>query len=108
MNRGGFVKSYLLVLSTLLLLACSQDLPAELLGSWHGETLRQDFSFSADGRVELVDHKHATYHGSYRLNGASLECRFDSFAYPVVREVKISGETLTLIDKTGRQEIYRR
>ena len=92
----------------LLLLACSQDLAPELLGSWQGESLQQNFTFYADGRVELQDLKYSTYNGTYQLTGKSLECRFDNFASPVVREVKISGDKLVLIDKNGRQEVYRR
>ncbi|WP_303721509.1 hypothetical protein [Malonomonas rubra] len=78
----------------------------ELLGFWQGE--KQDLVLYADGRVEMNDHKYSSYSGSYRLNGKTQECDFDNFAYPVAREVKLSGDKLYLIDKNGIKEVYTR
>ena len=91
---------------SLLLMACSQDLSQEILGSWQGN--KQDLVFYADGRVELDDHKYSNYSGTYLLDGKTLECNFDTFAYPVEREVKLSGDKLYLIDKNGIKEVYTR
>ena len=96
----------------LLLLSCGgADVSTnDIVGYWKGEVVPQDLRFSADGGVEIVDHKYSTYRGTYRLTeGNVLTCDIDHniFDEPLVFTVKIQGDTLTL-DDGGREETYRR
>lgn len=59
------VKNWLAFLClAFLLISCSVDIPAEIVGYWKGVVVPQDSESSADGRVEIVDHKYSTYHGT--------------------------------------------
>jgi hypothetical protein len=101
-----------LVLSclTFCLVSCGVDVSTEIVGYWKGDVVPQDLSFSSGGVVEIVDHKHSTYRGTYRITDSNvLTCDIDHsiFDEPLVFTVKIKGETLTL-DDGGREETYHR
>jgi len=101
----------LILIGALLLAitACSGDAKTEIVGQWEGISLAQDFTFHADGRVEMRDRKHGTYQGLYRISDKNvLTCEFEGFRRPVVRTVEISGDTLTLINPKSVDEEYRR
>ena len=96
-----------------LLLACcgGTDVKTGIVGEWKGETVKQDFHFFSDGRVELNDLQHSTYKGIWEISdGNVLTCRFDSpiFTEPVVMKAEISGDRLTLKADSGRKEVYVR
>jgi len=101
----------LMLIGALLLVitACSGDAKTEILGQWEGISLQQDFTFHADGRVEMRDRKHGTYQGIYRISDQDvLTCEFEGFSRPVVRTLEISGDRLTLINPKSVDEEYRR
>jgi hypothetical protein len=96
----------------LLLVSCGGggDVSTEIVGYWKGDVVPQDLRFSADGKVEIVDHKHSTYRGTYRLSeGNVLTCDIDHniFNEPLVFTAKVEGETL-ILDTGGRGETYHR
>jgi hypothetical protein len=93
-----------------LLMSCSADIPTEIVGYWKGDVVPQDLSFTADGRVEIVDHKYSTYGGTYRVtDGNVLTCDIDHniFTELLVYTVKIKGDKLILTEGK-REEVYHR
>ncbi len=106
--REGPVR--LLILSLVVMIAgCSEDPRTGIIGSWEGISLKQDFRFYADGRAELLDRKHGAYRGRCSfLESGEMSCRFERFAYPVVRSVRVRGNKLILTNSNGQDEEYRR
>ena len=101
----------LIVASFLLLVSCGTDIKTGIIGEWKGETVKQDFHFYSDGKVELNDLKYSMYTGTYTItDGNTLTCTFENpiFTEPVVMKAKIDGDKLTLTSDTGRKEIYVR
>ena len=101
----------LIVASFLLLVSCGTDIKTGIIGEWKGETVKQDFHFYSDGKVELNDLKYSMYTGTYTItDGNTLNCTFENpiFKEPVVMKAKIDGNKLTLTSDTGRKEIYVR
>jgi hypothetical protein len=100
----------LFLLAVLLVASCSADVPTEIVGYWKGEVIAQDLNFTADGRVEIVDHKFSTYRGTYRITeGNVLTCDIDHniFDEPLVYTVKLKGDTMILTEG-NREEVYHR
>ncbi|MDX1527721.1 MAG: hypothetical protein R3337_03775 [Gammaproteobacteria bacterium] len=92
-----------------LVVGCSEDPESAVIGSWEGISLKQDFRFYPDGRAELMDPKHGTYRGNCRfVDSGEMSCRFERFAYPVVRRVRVRGNKLILTNSNGQDEEYRR
>ena len=90
--------------------ACTVDIPKTIIGYWEGETVKQDLSFSSDNRIQIIDHKHSTYTGSYTISeGNLLTCNMDQMLFrgPMVRRVEIKGNKLILTEK-NRREVYHR
>lgn len=82
-----------------------------IVGEWKGDTVKQDFHFYSDGRVELNDLQHSLYSGTYKItDGSTLTCTFESpiFTEPVVMKAEIKGDKLTLTADSGRKEVYTR
>jgi hypothetical protein len=92
------------------LTACTTDVNTAIVGMWKGESLKQDIQFFQDGRIKLMDKKIGVYTGSYTItDGNNLRCEFDRlFLDPVERTVKIKGNKLVLITKSGYEEVYHR
>jgi hypothetical protein len=102
------------ILLMLVLVSCtadvSKDVSKDIVGYWKGDTLKQDIGFTAEGRVEIVDRKYSTYHGTYTITDENiLTCNIEHsiFTRPVVRTVTIKGDKLILKEK-GREEVYHR
>jgi hypothetical protein len=112
LTQGGVMRISRLLsagFAVLLLAACSEPLDTGIIGVWHGTTPPQSLEFRSSGTVMLEDRKlNRRYQGRYKLNGRRLEMQFDSFGRPVVREAKISGDTLTLYRDKGPPEILHR
>jgi hypothetical protein len=93
-----------------LLVSCSADVPTEIVGYWEGEVIAQDLKFTADGRVEIVDHKYSTYGGTYRISEDNvLTCDIDHniFDEPLVYTVRIKGDKL-ILKEGNREDVYHR
>ena len=99
-------RCFLFLYFMFIITACTQNFETAIIGSWEGVSLKQNFHFYENGNVELNDLKHGVYRGSYKITGDTLECKFERFAFPVVRTVRIKGDKLILIDKNGIEEIY--
>ena len=101
-----------IVVSSLLLASCGgTDGKTDIVGEWKGDTVKQDFHFFSDGRVELNDLQHSVYSGTWEItDGSTLTCTFESpiFTEPVVMKMEIKGEKLTLTADSGRKEVYIR
>ncbi len=101
-----------IVVSLLLIAGCGgTDGKTDIVGEWKGETVKQDFHFFNDGRVELNDLQHSMYSGTWEITGGNtLSCTFDSpiFTEPVVMKIEIKGDKLTMTADSGRKEIYIR
>lgn len=96
-------------IAVLLLGACGEPLDTNILGVWRGATPPQSLEFRPSGMVMLEDHKlNRRYEGRYKLDGRRLEMQFDSFSRPVIREARISGDSLTLSRDAGPPEILYR
>jgi hypothetical protein len=95
-----------------LFISCeTANIPRDIVGYWEGDTVPQDISFSADGRLKINDHKYSTYTGSYTItDGNVLTCKMDQnlFTEPIIKTVKIKGDKLTLIEKSRKEVYYRR
>jgi hypothetical protein len=95
----------------LLLLSCGGgDVSTEIVGYWKGDVVPQDLRFTAEGGVEIVDHKYSTYQGTYRISEDNvITCDIDHniFDEPLVFKVKLRGDTL-ILDDGGREEVYHR
>lgn len=104
-NRGLM----LFGLTFLILAGCGSnvDVAKEILGEWKGTVPPQDFVFHAGGRVEMKDHSHGVYEGTYSIaDGNKLTCTFERLSGPINCTAKISGNKLTLIHSGGREEVY--
>lgn len=100
---------FLLILLTSIV-SCKADIPKDIVGYWEGEGIRQDIEFGSDGAIEIIDHNGSTYTGRYEItDGNILTCEMDQmiFTEPIVKTVKLRGDTLTLLEKS-RKEVYRR
>ena len=104
-----YFKTTLLILTGFMLYGCGEEPKTAIIGSWQGVSLQQDITFLTDGSAQLTDRKHGVYEGHCFINnGDQLSCKFDRFSFPVERTVKISGDKLHLINKSGQEEVYRR
>ena len=96
-------------IAALLLVSCGKSLETAIIGVWHGITPPQSLHFNPDGTVLLKDRKlDRDYRGLYQHDGARLEMQFESFQRPVIRETKVSGDTLTLSRDNGPPEVLHR
>ncbi len=110
MTRSRFAVVLAIAL-LLMIVGCGTDIKTGIIGEWKGETVKQDFHFFSDGRVELNDLKYSTYTGTYTItDGNTLTCTFENpiFTEPVVMKAKIDGKKLTLTAESGRKEVYVR
>ena len=100
------------IVSSLMLAGCGggTDVKTGIVGEWKGETVKQDFQFFSDGRVELNDLQHSMYKGTWEIAGSTLTCTFESpiFTEPVVMNAEIKGDKLILTADSGRKEEYNR
>lgn len=110
MSRIRFI-TVLAVASILLLGGCGgTDVKTSIVGEWKGETVKQEFHFHSDGKVELNDLQHSVYFGTWEMTDNKLTCKFESpiFTEPVVMKVEIKGDKLTMTADSGRKEVYVR
>ena len=110
MSRKISAAAVMVILSLLLAGCGGTDVKTGIVGEWKGETVKQDFHFFSDGKVELNDLQHSKYTGTWVIDGDKLTCTFDSpiFTEPVVMKVEISGDKLTMTADSGRKEEYTR
>jgi hypothetical protein len=103
---------FIILLIAAMIAGCGgTDIKTGIVGEWKGETVKQDFHFYSDGRVELSDLQHSIYSGTYEITGSNtLTCTFESpiFTEPVVMKVDIKGDKLTMTADSGRKEVYVR
>jgi len=109
--RNRHLIAVLVAALSLVLAGCGTEVTTGIVGDWKGETVKQDFHFHSDGKVDLKDPGGSTYAGTYTVTDSNtLTCTFQSpvFSAPVVMEAEISGDTLTLTADSGREEVYVR
>jgi len=94
---------------TFLLTACGGNISSDIVGEWQSDNGVQDLQFMTSGASVITDHKtQRQYQGQCQFSGTTMNCQYETFKYPIIMEVAISGDQLTLTSKSGRTESYRR